>query len=80
MTQVMNSSPSRVFSFVRMNDSDKVFAAFNFSAEKQDVSFSGKLYHGDYLEFSSGQKQILGAKSTLELEPWSYKVFPRPKP
>ena len=75
MTQVINSSPTNIFSFVRANDTDKVFAVFNFSEEKQSVSFSGTLYHGDYRDFASGENLSLGAKDELELEPWSYRVF-----
>ena len=77
MVQVVNSSPAEIFSFVRANDKDKVFAVFNFSATKQNVSFSGTMYHGDYRNFSSGETLSLGAKDTLELEPWSYRVFTR---
>ena len=75
MTQVLNGSPTEIFSFVRANDTDKVFAVFNFSAVKQNVSFSGTLYHGDYQDFASGENLSLGAKDKLELEPWSYRVF-----
>ncbi|MGB7451374.1 MAG: alpha-amylase family glycosyl hydrolase [Lysobacterales bacterium] len=77
MVQVVNSSPARIFSFVRANDKDKVFAVFNFSTNKQSVSFSGTLYHDVYRDFSSGKELLLGADSKLELEPWSYRVFTR---
>lgn len=77
MNQVVNSSPAEIFSFVRANDKDKVFAVFNFSAQRQNVSFSGALYHDDYRDFSSGEDISLSTDSTLELEPWSYRVFTR---
>jgi glycosidase len=75
MIQVTNSSPSNIFSFVRVNERDKVFAVFNFSAEQQTVSFSGTLYEGEYRDFSDGNIVNLTNDSTLELLPWSYRVF-----
>jgi len=75
MIQVVNSSPSEIFSFVRLNDQHKVFAVFNFSAEQQKVSFSDTLYHGDYRDFSSRDQVTLTAGHELDMPPWSYRVF-----
>ena len=75
MIQVVNSSPSEVFSFVRLNDQNKIFAVFNFSAQEQKVSFSDTLYQGDYRDFSSGDQVTLAAEYELEMPPWSYRVF-----
>jgi len=75
MIQVVNSAPSNVFSFVRANDKNKVFAVFNFSAHKQKVSFSDVLYQGDYRDFSSGNQVSLTETSELEMPPWSFRVF-----
>ena len=75
MIQVSNSAPGTVFSFVRANEQDKVFAAFNFSAQQEQVTFSDALYHGDYSDFSSGEKVTLDAGLKLEMPPWSYRVF-----
>ncbi len=77
MIQVPNSTASSIFSFVRVNEQDKVFAVFNFSDVAQSVTFSGTLYHDDYRDFSSGEDISLSTGSTLELEPWSYRVFTR---
>lgn len=75
MIQVTNSSPSNIFSFVRLNERDKVFAVFNFSPEKQAVSFSDTLYQGEYQDFSDGNIVSLTSGSRLEMPPWSYRVF-----
>jgi len=77
MIQVPNSAASSIFSFVRVNEQDKVFAVFNFSDIAQSVKFSGTLYHDDYRDFSSGEDISLSTDSTLELGPWSYRVFTR---
>ena len=45
MIYVPNSAPLQVFSFVRQNENDKVFAVFNFSAEAQTVQFKESLFH-----------------------------------
>lgn len=75
MIPVTNSAPSNVFSFVRMRDDNKVFAVFNFSAEEQTVTFSERLYHGSYRDFSTGEQQALEEGFALEMAPWSYRVY-----
>jgi len=39
MEPVFNNAPQQVFSFIRANDQDRVFAVFNFSAEPVEVAF-----------------------------------------
>ena len=78
MLRVPNDNMEHVISFVRQNDDDKVFAAFNFSPAPQQVTFAEALYHGEYLSFASGEPVTLGANTRLELEPWAYRVFVRP--
>ena len=75
MEQVPNSLPGSVFSFVRANENDKVFAVFNFSAMPQSVTFGETLYHGSYRDFSSGATVSLNEDFTLHMPPWSYRVF-----
>jgi len=77
MLQVTNSEPASIFSFVRANDEDKVFAVFNFSEDTQSVGFTGTLYHGRYRDFATGQEAILEADLKIELAPWSYRIFVR---
>jgi glycosidase len=77
MIRVPNDAKSNVISFVRQNDDDKVFAAFNFSGTPQQVTFAETLYHGDYTDFFIGGSVTLGADAQLAIEPWGYKVFVR---
>jgi glycosidase len=77
MIQVVNSAPKQVFSFVRANDRNKVFAVFNFSAEAQKVTFEDSLYHGRYRDFDGGDEQTLGSDLVLDMPAWSYRVFVR---
>jgi glycosidase len=75
MIQVANSSPAAVFSFVRKNDKNKVFAVFNFSAQPQKVSFTDDLYPGSYKDFSDGESVTISQGDELDMPPWSYRVF-----
>ena len=75
MIQVTNNQPSSVFSFVRVNERNKVFAVFNFSAQAQQVRFAESLFHGRYRDFASGEELLLQEDSQLELPAWSHRVF-----
>ena len=75
MIQVPNSASNQVFSFVRQNDADKVFAVINFSDRPQTVTFKDDLYHGKYTDYFGGQAVELDASTKLNLKPWGYQVF-----
>ena len=75
MIGVTNSVPSKVFSFVRRNETDKVFAVINFSDQPQTVTFKESLYHGRYTDYFGGQSVELDASTKLNLRPWGYQVF-----
>lgn len=75
MIQVPNSAPAAIFSFVRQNEQDKVFAVLNFSAARQRVLFEDGLYHGRYSDYFSQEAVVLSGSTQLELEPWTYRIF-----
>ena len=75
MILVPNSVPAKVFSFVRQNETDKVFAVINFSDQPQVVTFKESLYHGRYTDYFANQPAELDASTRLELKPWDYRVF-----
>ena len=75
MIKVPNSIPDKVFSFVRQNDKDKVFGVFNFSDTPVTVDFDEQLFTGQYQDFSSGNTVKFEANSTLDIEPWGYRVL-----
>ncbi|MBK7448984.1 MAG: alpha-glucosidase C-terminal domain-containing protein [Anaerolineales bacterium] len=75
MTQVVNSAPTQVLSFVRQNNSDKVFAVFNFSAKAQSVTFKDTLFHGNYVDFISDKNVLMNETIHLDLAPWEYHIF-----
>ena len=78
MIKVPNSNENDIFSFVRQNEKDKVFAVFNFSGKEQTVELGETLYHGNYTDFVTGESTALDASSTLTMKPWGYKVYVKP--
>lgn len=75
MLHVPNSAPKKVFSFVRQNERDKVFAVLNFSAEPQTVTFQESLFHGTYTDHFNATRVELSERTSLALKPWEYRVF-----
>ncbi|MBT8137169.1 MAG: alpha-glucosidase C-terminal domain-containing protein [Gammaproteobacteria bacterium] len=73
MTQVANSSPQAVYSFVRRNESDSVVALFNFSAASQSVTLD--LPAETYRDYFSSER--VSVDQAFELAPWSYRVLTR---
>ena len=77
MVKIPNDQESAVLSFVRWNERDGVFAVFNLSGEARTVTFRDSLHHGEYQDWSGGERVVFGPESRLELEPWDYRVFVR---
>jgi glycosidase len=77
MVDISNSNPDDVFSFVRANGDDAVFAVFNFSAEAQSVNFEGDVHGGGWSDFSTGETASFDADTTLDIEPWGWRVYVR---
>ncbi len=75
MVQVPNDAG--VFSFVRQNERDKVFAVFNFSKDPKTATFQDGLFPGAYTDYLSGEKVTLDAGTKLTLPPWGYRLFVR---
>ena len=75
MIRVPNSSEESVLSFVREDNQSKVFAVFNFSDEWKSVEFTESLHHGEYINYFSDEAVGFDENSTLEIEPWDYRVF-----
>lgn len=78
MVKVPNNFESEVFSFVRQNENDKVFAIFNFSDEPKTVEFKETLYHGNYIDFEDDNETVMDENSKVELSPWAYKIYIKP--
>jgi glycosidase len=77
MIPVFNDKPESVLSFVRQDDSSKVFAAFNFSPKATEVRFKEALFRGPYTDFFSGERVQLDESNALSMPAWGYRVFVR---
>lgn len=75
MVRVVNSAPTKVISFTRAKDGDRVFAAFNFSAAPQTVSFTDGPVAGRWRDFDGGRRVDLKLGDTMTLAPWSYRLL-----
>jgi len=75
MVGIVNSVPSKVFSFVRQKGDDRVFAVMNFSAEPQRVTFKEGPHHGRYRDFATGEPVTVNAATSFDLAPWSYRLL-----
>lgn len=75
MVPVVNSAPTKVLSFVRAKDGDKVLALFNLSPEPQTIGFSDGPVAGNYTDFATGAATTLGADTNVTLAPWSWRVL-----
>ena len=75
MIGIVNSAPSKVFSFVRQKDGARVFVAMNFSADPLRVTFQEKLHHGRYQDFDTGRGVTVDGNSEMTLAPWSYRLL-----
>ncbi|WP_353401458.1 alpha-amylase family glycosyl hydrolase [Duganella hordei] len=75
MLQVPNDAPKQVFSFVRQNAKDKVFAVFNLSGKVVQAGFSGDLHAGAYRDFGTGETVRVDSGSRFDMAPWSYRIL-----
>jgi glycosidase len=75
MVHVPNDRLGQVFSFVRRNDREKVFAVFNLSPEAQRTTFKEALYPGEYTDWQSGERVILREGEPVDLPAWGWRVF-----
>lgn len=75
MIHVPTSNDAALFSFVRQNADNKIFAVFNFSAVEQRVTFRHGLHHGAYADAFSGQPVEFTPDTHLTLPPWGYRVY-----
>lgn len=75
MIPVPNDQPKAVFSFVRKKDNDKVFVVLNYSDKVQKATFNENIQLGDYTELFTKEKVSIDANSTVEIEPYGYRVY-----
>lgn len=77
MIDVPNTSPNAVLSFVRQDDSGKVFAVFNLSSKPVTVGFRETLFTGRYSDYFSDAAITLESGTRLELAARGFRVLVR---
>ena len=75
MTPVANSAPMQVFTFVRRDAQSAVFAAFNFSATTQSVTFPPGPHWGTWRDYVTQEGARFDAETTLTLPAWGYRIY-----
>lgn len=75
MVRVPNSAESAVLSFVRAVDGDRVFGAFNFSAEEQTVKLGDGPQAGAWRDAFTGEAVELGQGQEYTLPAWGHQVL-----
>lgn len=75
MVKVPNSNEAEIFSFVRENKDGKVFAVFNFSKNKNEISFSDTLYTDTYTDGLTNEAVTINKGDTISLPAWGFKVL-----
>ena len=76
MVQVVNSEPSKVFSFVRTKGGDAVMVAQNYSATSLTATLDAVPYAGEWRE-EGGATTTLDKGTALTLAPWTSRIFTR---
>lgn len=78
--RLKTSNNQDIFAFVREKNGNQVFAVFNLSNKVQRVTINGggKTTH-PYTEAFTGKSEDFGAKVTLNLGSWDYRVYVKKK-
>ncbi len=75
MVPVVNSAPTKVFSFVRAKGGDKVLALFNMSGEAQDVALTDGPAAGRYTDAVDGSALTVALGDRVTLAPWTSRLL-----
>ncbi len=75
MINISNDNPNSVFSFVRRDQDNNVFAVFNFSSQEQTTAFADPICQGTYSDFIDGRQVNIDGTTKVTLPPWGYQVL-----
>lgn len=74
MQKLVNDN-SRVISFYREKDKDRVIGIFNFSDKPVKAKFNTQYLKGNYTDAISDQAITLTGSDTITLQPWDHKIL-----
>jgi len=75
LQRITTTNNSRIFSFVRESEDDKVFAVFNLSASFTGATLIDTLFHGTYADVFSGDTTTFDETTTVTMPAWSYHIY-----
>lgn len=75
MIPVVNNAHPHVFTFVRQNAEDKVFAIFNMSGEERRVRMTDGPFAGSYVDYRDGSAVTVDAATEFVLPAWSHRIL-----
>ncbi|MEP7333978.1 MAG: alpha-amylase family glycosyl hydrolase [Terracoccus sp.] len=75
MVRVPNDAESSVLSFVRAVDDDRVFGAFNLTAEETTVVLGDGPQRGDWVDAFTGEPATLTTGQPMTLPAWGHRVL-----
>ena len=75
MTLIKTNRDNRIFAYFREKEENRVIVFLNLS--KKNITFKPDLVRidGEYLNYFTGQKEMLTLKDSIRLDPWGYRVF-----
>ncbi len=73
--RIKSSNDTNIFAFTRTNDSEKLFAIFNLTANEQKVSFDGDEYVDSYTEYMTGNVKTFSKGEEITLKPWEFFIY-----
>ncbi|MFU8843928.1 MAG: alpha-amylase family glycosyl hydrolase [Bacteroidales bacterium] len=78
MTRINTTNDTKIFAFVRERSDSKVLVIANLSDEPaEEITLSGNLHHGKYINHFSGEHTDITENTVFNPGSWSYQVFVR---
>ena len=75
MVEVPNSARDAIFSFVRGESEDRVFAVFNLTGKAQAFDLEKARHAGEFVDALSGEEAYFAGSDSMELGPWEYRIY-----
>ncbi len=73
--RIKSSNDSCVFAFTRTNETEKLFAIFNLTANEQKISFEGDEYIDSYADFMTSETRLFTKGEEISLKPWEFFIY-----
>ena len=75
IVEVHSSEDETIFSFLRQDDREKIFAVFNLSDKVRTFNLNSSVLSGNYKNFFTDEKMSFDNNVNLSLEKWGYRIF-----